>query len=80
MRCWSFQGAAEREGGMRLRRISSGPEAGPQKVRRGGRIRTDDPLTPSQVRYQSALRPGPHSKVSLQVVGGNYLFRLGLQA
>ena len=27
---------------------------------RGGEIRTHDPLYPKQVRYQTALRPGPN--------------------
>src|SRR5262245_43503862 len=31
---------------------------------RSGRIRTDDPLTPSQVRYRAALHSGPGGDVS----------------
>ena len=27
------------------------------RIGRGGRIRTDDPLPPRQMRYQAALRP-----------------------
>src|SRR5690606_16436876 len=34
------------------------PREGPFCADRGERIRTFDPLTPSQVRYQTALRPG----------------------
>ena len=30
-----------------------------EKSGRGGEIRTHDPLYPKQVRYQTALRPGP---------------------
>jgi hypothetical protein len=31
---------------------------------RGGGIRTPDPLLPKQMRYQTALRPGPESIVT----------------
>src|SRR5205085_8077829 len=48
--------------GSNLHRQTSGPDrrfrwSGPSPSRDGG-IRTHDPLTPSQVRYQAALRPG----------------------
>ena len=37
--------------------MKKAPESGAFVHGRAGRIRTDDPFTPSEVRYQTALQP-----------------------
>lgn len=43
---------------------------------RSGRIRTDDPLTPSQVRYRAALHSGPRKAIYFQWLWRNPRFRV----
>ena len=51
------------------------------KIDRDDRIRTCDPLTPSQVRYQAALHPGNLPNTPATALGRGYAFarlRFGL--